>query len=108
MDHQEHGPSLIPSIISDSLSLDLYNFGMDGQTFDLQYLRHREIIKYNPKPKMVILSLDHFSLEFSGEMYNSKQFLPYLLGNDTIKAYTDSYKIFTDIDFFHPFSEVYG
>ncbi|MBE2208298.1 MAG: hypothetical protein IAE84_11975, partial [Saprospiraceae bacterium] len=40
-----------PKILSHILQLNVYNFGIDGHNFWLQYLRHIEFLKYNPKPK---------------------------------------------------------
>jgi len=73
-----------PKILSDSLNCGVYNFGMDGQNFVLQYLRHKEFIKFNPYPKHIVLSLDVFSLSIKGGIYEMKQFLPYVLWNPSL------------------------
>lgn len=91
-----------PTILEDSLHKNVYNLGMDGQIFDIQYLRHIEYLQYNRKPATIILSLDIFSLEKSDELFNKNQFLPYMLRNDTIEKYTAPYKGFTWIDFHAP------
>ena len=36
-----------PKIIEDSLQISAYNLGMDGHNFSLQYLRHKELLKFN-------------------------------------------------------------
>jgi hypothetical protein len=36
-----------PQIIKDSLLVSSYNLGVDGLNFPIQYLRHKELLKYN-------------------------------------------------------------
>lgn len=91
-----------PKIISDSLNFTAYNFGIDGHNFRLQYLRHLELIKYNKKPKTIILGVDIFSLQKTTGLYNSDQFLPYMLWNSNIMDFTYSYIAYDEIDFYLP------
>jgi hypothetical protein len=88
-----------PAIISDSLNLTAYNFGIDGHNFWLQYLRHLELLKHNNKPKKIILAVDLYSLQKRDDLYESDQFLPYMLWNKNIKKYTSSYKGYTKYDY---------
>jgi hypothetical protein len=39
------------SILENELKKNVYNFGIDGHNFKLQYARHLEYLKHNPKPK---------------------------------------------------------
>jgi hypothetical protein len=97
-----------PQIIEDSVGLSAYNFGIDGHNFWLQYFRHKEYLKYNPKPKAIIVSVDAFSLEKRDELFNQYQFLPYMLWNWTLKRYTSSYKGYKQIDYYIPFIRYFG
>lgn len=91
-----------PNIISDSLNLTAYNFGIDGHNFWLQYLRHLDLLKYNQKPKTIILSFDVFSLQKRVDLYQLDQFLPYMLWNKNIENFTSSYVGFNKSDYHIP------
>jgi hypothetical protein len=91
-----------PQILEDTLHLSTYNLGMDGQIFDIQYLRHQEYLRHNRSPKIIVLSLDIFSLEKPDELFNKNQFLPYMFRNDSIEKYTSPYKGFSWIDYHLP------
>lgn len=81
-----------PEIISKACSCKVYNFGMDGHNFWLQYLRHIELLKHNKKPREIVLSADIFSLQKRAALCNPEQFLPYMLWNEDIRHYTESYE----------------
>jgi hypothetical protein len=91
-----------PKILSDSLEFDVYNFGIDGHNFWLQYLRHLEFLKHNKKPKTIILAVDIFSLEKRIDLYEPDQFLPYMLWNSNIKEYTSSYVGYNTFEYYLP------
>ena len=91
-----------PAIIGNSLQQRVYNFGIDGHNFWLQYLRHLELLKYNDKPKKIILSLDIFSLEKRPDMFHSDQFLPYMLLNKNVRKFTSSYVGYDLPDYYVP------
>lgn len=91
-----------PKILSDSLELDVYNFGIDGHNFWLQYLRHLELIKHNKKPKTIIVAVDIFSLQKRIDLYQPDQFLPYMFWNSNIKEYTSSYVGYNNLDYYIP------
>ena len=59
-----------PKILSENLQEKVYNLGMDGSNFDLQYFRHSEVLKTNKHPKLIIVSLDIFSFEKKVGLYN--------------------------------------
>ena len=78
-------------ILGDSLNKSVYNFGMNGGPFVLQYLRHLEFLKYNAKPKQIILSVDDYTLVYkSAALYNPEQFLPYLLANSDMQKFAST------------------
>ena len=97
-----------PEILSNSLGLQVYNFGIDGHNFWLQYLRHIEFIKYNQKPATIILSVDIFSLQKRKDLYLLDQFLPYMLMNSSIKDYTSSYLGYNISDYYIPLIRYFG
>lgn len=91
-----------PIILKDSLGLEVYNFGIDGHNFWLQYFRHREFLKHNKKPRYVLLAVDIFSLQKRTDLYELEQFLPYMLWNSDIQKYTSSYIGYNTYDYYIP------
>lgn len=97
-----------PKVLEDSLGLKTYNFGIDGHNFWLQYLRHLEYIEYNKKPKAIIVAVDIYSLQKRNDLFEYDQFLPYMLWNENIKLYTDSYNGFEFGDYYLPLVRYFG
>lgn len=97
-----------PTMISKNLNVSTYNLGIDGHNFWLQYLRHSLLLENNTRPKIIILSLDVFTLQKVNDLYNSDQFLPYMLWNDKIKNATISYEGFKSIDYVIPLLRYFG
>ncbi|MES1181855.1 MAG: hypothetical protein ABUL44_03580, partial [Flavobacterium sp.] len=97
-----------PTIISDSLNTTSYNLGIDCHSFDMQYLRHSLLLQYNKKPKLIIQSVDIFTLEKRTDLYNSDQFLPYILFNKKIKDVTHGYEGYSHWDYEIPLVRYYG
>lgn len=97
-----------PAILSDSLHKKVYNFGIDGHNFWLQYLRHKEYLNHDKKPETIILSVDINTLQKRKDLYNLEQFLPYMLWNLNIMNYTSSYIGFNKIDYFIPLTRYFG
>ena len=91
-----------PEVMEDSIGISVYNFGIDGHNFTLQYLRHKEYFKHNKKPKIILLSLDIGSLEKNNNPYNYQQFLPYMYWNQEIKEYTQQFDFFSPYEFYLP------
>lgn len=89
-------------ILADELNQSTYNLGVDGHNFKLQYFRHKELLRFNTKPKKIIMSVDIFSLKFQDELYNQQQFLPFMLWNENIKDYLSKYIGFSVYDFYIP------
>jgi len=88
-----------PTIIGDSLKMSSYNLGIDGHAFELQYFRHKEYLKHNRNPKVIILSLDIFGLDKKTELFNKNQFLPFMLWNTDIYKYTSTFKGYNWFDY---------
>ncbi len=97
-----------PKIIEDKINLSAYNFGIDGHSFFLQYFRNLEYLKYNEKPKKIILSVDVFTLNKRKDLYNYSQFLPYMLWNKDAYKYTKVYNGFNIIEYFVPLTRYIG
>ncbi|MBL0144590.1 MAG: hypothetical protein IPP48_01315 [Chitinophagaceae bacterium] len=97
-----------PTMIGDSLHQTVYNIGIDGHNFWLQKLRDTLLLKNNVKPKLIIQSLDMFTLQKREDLYNSNQFLPYMLYSNEIKNATNSYKGFSVVDYEIPLIRYYG
>lgn len=81
------GPSrtqqnLAPDIFDSVLHMKCYNLGINGWTFNLQYLRFKIYLEHNKKPKYVIQNVDFDNVQRRKDFYGYEQFLPYI--NDTI------------------------
>ncbi len=97
-----------PAILKDSLKMSVYNFGIDGHNFWLQYLRHDLYLQHNKKPKVIIQTLDFSTLMKQKTLYNPDQFLPYMLWNKKIKDATLSYEGYKFFDYEIPLVRYYG
>ena len=95
-------------MIQDSLQVPVYNFGIDGHNFWLQYLRHLEYLKHNKKPHTIILSVDAFTLQKRSDLYQPEQFLPVMLWNQNVYNYTHSYEGYSIYDYCIPLLRYVG
>jgi len=91
-----------PKILDSSLNVNSYNLGIDGHTFLLQNFKFQEYLKYNSYPKIVIQTLDIFTLNKRDDLFNFEQFLPFLYKND-VRKITSKYNGFEKTDYFIPF-----
>jgi hypothetical protein len=82
--------------------------GIDGHNFWLQYLRHSLLLQYNVKPKIIIHSLDLFTLSMHKGLYKREQFLPYMLNNELIEKATSSYEGYNSLDYKIPMIRYFG
>ena len=80
-----------PKILEENINLSTYNLGLDGFHFNMQYARFKSFLEYNVKPKVVIQTLDIFSLVNRNGLYKKEQFYPYLNENHIYEA-TQDYK----------------
>jgi hypothetical protein len=97
-----------PMIIEQKLHTQAYNLGIDGHSFLLQRLRHDMLLEKNKKPKLIIYSVDIFTLQNSKTFYNYQQFLPYMLWNSKIKEATIHWNVFSNLDYDLPLLRYYG
>jgi len=96
-----------PEILSDSLGMTVYNLGMNGHNFWLEYLRHRVLLEHNQTPKIIVLSPDPFTLYKRPDLYDPIQFLPYLR-EPQMRAYTSSYEGYDYFDYRVPLLRYYA
>lgn len=89
-------------ILENFLHKSAYNFGIGGQNFPLQYFEHNQILKQNIKPQIIILSLDSLTFVEKKSIFESNQFLPYLLFNEQFRKYFHKYNNFGISDFYLP------
>jgi hypothetical protein len=66
------------------------------------------LLEHNLKPKLIIFSLDIYTVQKREDLYNSDQFLPFMLFNKEIENATISYKGFSVSDYYIPFIRYYG
>jgi hypothetical protein len=96
-----------PKVIEDSTGLNAYNLGIDGHNFYMQYLRHRLLMKYNRRPKLIICSLDVFTLDKRRDLFNFQQFFPYL-SDSLVQAATTTYEGFSLFEYHLPLLRYVG
>jgi len=80
-----------PQQMQDSFGVSVYNLGMDGLNFHMQYLRHKKYVSQCGWPKKILLAIDIYSLDNRIYLYNEEQFLPYMLFDPEIQAYRKKY-----------------
>jgi hypothetical protein len=95
-------------MLGDSLHTSAYNLGIDGHNFWMQNYRRILAMKQQVQPKVIIQSIDVFTLEKRVDLFYSEQFLPYMLGNDELEHVTESFVGFTHPDFHIPMFRYYG
>jgi hypothetical protein len=96
-----------PKSIEDTLGLTCYNLGMDGYGVSMQYARGQVYESHQKLPKYILYSLDIFTLNKRADLYNEKQFLPYL-NDKQIRSITKEYKGLSFYDYSLPFVRYFG
>lgn len=91
-----------PEILQEGTGLDVYNLGLDAHDFWFQYARHQYLIEHNPKPEVILLSLDSFCLIRRKDFYNYTQVLPFMLGDRFLYEHTKNYIGFSAPEYFIP------
>lgn len=99
---------IVPSIIEDSLHISTYNFGNSGQPFNAIYLQHRKIVEYVGYPQYIILSIDPATLTRPKEIFNERQFVPYMLWDMDYFRLLRGYEGFSTADYFVPLLRYYS
>lgn len=91
-----------PIFLEQKLGVTAYNFGIDGHTFQLQYMRHRMLFKQKHRPRYILYSLGPLTMCKRGNLYNKEQFLPYMLYNKEMYDYTSGFEGFDIYDYYIP------
>ena len=91
-----------PRILMDAMDYSVYNFGIDGHKFELQNLRHQLLMSSQHKPKMIIYSLDYFTIMNDKDLYQRDQFLPYMWLNKPFRKALKKFNGFRRFDFYIP------
>ena len=90
-------------IMEDSLNINCYNFGEDASNIMLQYLRHKEYLRFNLRPKLIILSVDMWTLR-KIDFYPTYRFYPYIFMNTSVLTSLESNQMnYAKSDFYLPF-----
>jgi hypothetical protein len=97
-----------PAMMREQLHLSAYNLGVDGHYFSLQYLRHQLLLKSNHPPKIIIHSVDAFTLQKRKDLYNAEQFLPYLLDDEEMQKTIIHFEGFDALAYAVPLVRYYG
>ncbi len=97
-----------PRIMEESLGMTVYNLGVDGHNFWLEYLRHSMLLKYNTKPKVIVMEISQNTLAKRKDLYGLDQFLPYMLNQPQVEAAISSYEGYRYLDFHIPLFRYYG
>jgi len=94
--------------LGDSLHTTVYNIGINGHTFWMQYLRHRLLLEHNRKPKLIIHSLDIFTLRKGADLFEPDQFLPYMFFDNEMEKSASSLRGYSFFDYNLPLLRYYG
>jgi hypothetical protein len=97
-----------PELLTNTFKIPTYNLGIDGQNFLLQYFRHKELLRFNKRPKIILHSLDIFTFSKKTKLYNFEQFFPYMLYNINIQRATSQYEGFAIFEYLVPGLRYFG
>ncbi len=90
-----------PVIIGQATGMSVYNLGVDGYPLDMQLARYAMYREYNPKPKVIVQTLDVFGLVVRDKIYRPAQFLPYV-GEPYLRQNLSRYDYFHWYDYHLP------
>jgi hypothetical protein len=96
------------AMMTDSLKTPVYNIGMDGYNFWFQDYRLKLAMQSEVKPKLIVHSVDVFTLAKRPDLFYPEQFLPYMLGNEELHEVSKGFSGFTDLDYRIPMLRYFG
>ncbi|MGV3765566.1 MAG: hypothetical protein ACO1NW_05530 [Chitinophagaceae bacterium] len=96
-----------PRVFKSELGVSAYNMGIDGHNFVMQKARHDAILRNNAPPKLIILSVDYYTLNKREDLFNPNQFLPYILQPE-IRDVTSHYVGLDIYDYYLPMARYIG
>lgn len=95
-------------MMTDSLQTPVYNIGMDGYNFWFQDYRLKLAMQSRVKPRLIIHSVDVFTLAKRPDLFYPEQFLPYMLGNEELQKVSDGFLGYSAIDYKLPMLRYFG
>lgn len=66
-----------PRILDSVLNTNVYNLGYNDLGMRSQYYKYKEYLVYNTPPKMIIQTLDVFTLKSRNYLFDAAQYLPF-------------------------------
>lgn len=96
------------AMMTDSLKTPTYNIGMDGYNFWFQDYRLRLALRSKTKPRLIVHSVDVFTLAKRPDLFYAEQFLPYMLGNDELEKVSKGFSGYSDYDYKIPMLRYFG
>ena len=69
-------------IISKITGLKTYNLGLSGSPYSVLKIRWKSYLNRNKKPKILILDLDASNLQYSNQLFEKFQYLPFFRSNE--------------------------
>lgn len=91
-----------PRILEEELNQRVYNFGLNGSKFGLQYYRFKLYLKHNPRPQTIVWVLDSFSFSKINKLYQPNQYVPFMLFNFPLYGELKPYSTTNVFDFILP------
>ena len=80
---QQH---ISPAIFDSILHVKSYNMGINGWTFNMQYVRFKIYLEHNKKPKYIVQNVDFDNSAKRKDLYGYEQFFPYINDPEVLKA----------------------
>lgn len=96
-----------PDILEQETNMSAYVLAFDGSRFNIQYELLQEYLRYNDKPKTIILSLDNLSIRSPSEV-DKKSFLPFMLFNSEMQQSIGKWLNYSKYDYYIPMLRYIG
>jgi len=90
-----------PKIIDSMLNQNSYNLGIQGHQIYMELAKYNVYLSFNKTPKIIIHSIETFTLTKGKDLYGLTQFIPYI-HNPIIKEATKQFNGFKNIDYILP------
>ncbi|OJJ20847.1 hypothetical protein BKI52_09705 [marine bacterium AO1-C] len=90
-----------PKILDSVLKVNAYNLGFNDLEFRAQYHKFQEYLMYNAPPKIVVQTLDVFSLKSRDYLFDPAQYLPFFT-HPSVRKCTQHSSLFSKVDFYLP------
>ena len=90
-----------PRILDSVLNANVYNLGYNDLGMHSQYYKYKEYLAHNAPPKMIIQTLDVFTLKSRNYLFDAAQYLPFFTHQNIRKCASQSIS-FSSTDFYLP------